>query len=98
MLAVWFVLAGGAAFGQATASASATPATPGVETLAAKLEFDAATVKPSPPLDVQKMAADMQAGKMPNLGARVEGRRAQYIYMSLKELIAEAYKIGRAHV
>src|ERR1017187_1731791 len=101
MLAVWFVLAGGAAFGQATASASATPATPatpGVETLAAKLEFDAATVKPSPPLDVQKMAADMQAGKMPNLGARVEGRRAQYIYMSLKELIAEAYKVKEYQV
>jgi uncharacterized protein (TIGR03435 family) len=95
MLVTWLVLAGGAAFGQATGSAPAAATT---ATTAAKLEFDAATVKPSAPLDVQKMAADMQAGKMPNLGAHVDGLRAQYIYMTLKQVIATAYKVKEYQV
>jgi uncharacterized protein (TIGR03435 family) len=80
----------GMAFGQAAPGA---PVAPAVRTLNTKLEFDVATVKPSPPLDVQKLAADMQAGKMPNIGPRVEGLRAQYTYMALKELISLAYDV-----
>jgi uncharacterized protein (TIGR03435 family) len=40
-----------------------------------------------------KLAAQVQAGKMPRFGARVDGSRAEYTYMSLKDLIAEAYKV-----
>jgi uncharacterized protein (TIGR03435 family) len=86
------LLAGSVAFGQAAAGAQAQT-TPAARTLNTKLEFDVATIKPSAPLDVQKLAADMQAGKMPNLGPRVEGLRAQYTYMALKELIALAYDV-----
>ena len=60
---------------------------------AAKLEFDVASVRPSAPLDMQKMAADMQAGKMPRMGAHVDGLLAEYNYMSLKDLVAAAYKV-----
>ncbi len=58
-----------------------------------KLSFDVATVKPAAPLDMQRIAADVQAGKMPKLGAHVSAARAEYIYMPLKELIASAYKV-----
>ena len=63
------------------------------QTSTAKLAFDVATIRPSPPLDVQKLAADMQAGKMPRFGPHVDASRAEYIYMSLKDLIAMAYKV-----
>ena len=59
----------------------------------AKLAFDVATVKPSPPLDPQRMAADIQAGKMPHIGVFVNASRAEYIQMPLKSLIAIAYKV-----
>jgi uncharacterized protein (TIGR03435 family) len=86
------LLAGGVAFGQAGSAPQASAAAP-ARTLNTKLVFDVATVKPSAPLDVQKLAADMRAGKMPNIGPRVEGLRAQYTYMALKELIALAYDV-----
>jgi uncharacterized protein (TIGR03435 family) len=56
-------------------------------------EFEVATVKPSAPLDMAKLAAQMQAGQMPRLGAFVDASHAEYIYMSLKDLIAVAYKL-----
>jgi uncharacterized protein (TIGR03435 family) len=40
-----------------------------------------------------KLAAEMQAGKMPRFGAHVTASQAVYTYMSLKELIANAYKV-----
>jgi uncharacterized protein (TIGR03435 family) len=40
-----------------------------------------------------KLAAEMQAGNMPKIGARVDGSRAEYTYMPLKDLIAAAYKV-----
>ena len=40
-----------------------------------------------------KLAADAQAGRMPRFGAHVDGARADYNYMSLKDLIANAYKV-----
>jgi uncharacterized protein (TIGR03435 family) len=55
--------------------------------------FEVATVKPAAPLDLEKMAADMQAGKMPKVGPHVDATRAEYSYMSLKELIANAYSL-----
>ena len=59
----------------------------------AAASFDVATVKPAAALDPAAMAAQMRAGKMPKLGAQVEGSRAEYRYMSLRELIATAYRI-----
>jgi len=63
-----------------------------------KLAFDVATIKPSPPLDRAKLAADIQAGKMPRLGPRVTSSRADYIYMPLKDLIALAWNMRNYQV
>jgi uncharacterized protein (TIGR03435 family) len=35
----------------------------------------------------------MQAGKMPNVGMHVNGLRAEYTYLTLKDLISVAYKV-----
>jgi uncharacterized protein (TIGR03435 family) len=71
------LMATAAAFGQAPAS---------------KLVFDVASVRPSPPPDMQKMMADLQAGKKPE-SVHIEGSRATFVYMSVKQLIAYAYKL-----
>jgi uncharacterized protein (TIGR03435 family) len=54
--------------------------------------FEVASVRPSPPLDMQKMAMDIQAGKMPNIGMHINGLRAEYHYLTLRDLIMAAYK------
>jgi uncharacterized protein (TIGR03435 family) len=71
------LMATAAAFGQAPAS---------------KLVFDVASVRPSPPPDMQKMMVDLQAGKKPE-SVHIEGSRATFVYMSVKQLIAYAYKL-----
>jgi uncharacterized protein (TIGR03435 family) len=82
---------------QAPATPPATPASPAASAPAhvpaGAPEFDVATVKPSPPLDLTKLRADAQAGKTPLFGPHVDAARAQYIYMTLKQLIAIAYHI-----
>ncbi|MGP8260762.1 MAG: TIGR03435 family protein [Acidobacteriaceae bacterium] len=60
---------------------------------ASDLTFDVASVRPSEPVDMTKVAADMQAGKMPNWGVHLNGLRAEYNYQRLKELIVVAYKV-----
>jgi uncharacterized protein (TIGR03435 family) len=60
--------------------------------------FDVATIRPSAPLDMAKLAANAQAGQMPRFGAHIDGSRADYNYMSLKDLIANAYKVKPAQV
>ena len=58
-----------------------------------KPAFEVATIKPSPPLDLAKLAATLQAGgKMP-IGANVEGYRAEYRYLDLKSLMSYAYGV-----
>jgi uncharacterized protein (TIGR03435 family) len=59
----------------------------------AHVEFDVATVKPAAPPDFQRMAADIQAGKMPKLGPHIDASRAEFNYMSLKDLIVYAYTV-----
>ncbi len=59
----------------------------------AKLAFEVASIRPSAPLDPGKMQAAMQAGKLPRFGTRIDASRAEYNYMSLKELIANAYGV-----
>lgn len=55
--------------------------------------FEVASVKPSS-LDIMKLAAQVRSsGQMPRIGAHVDGARAEYIFMGIKELIAEAYKV-----
>ena len=55
--------------------------------------FEVATVKPAAPLDVAKIQAALQAGgKMP-VGVSVDSRRAEYLYVDLKTLIARAYSV-----
>jgi uncharacterized protein (TIGR03435 family) len=55
--------------------------------------FEVASVKPST-LDMMKLAQQMQTtGQMPKMGPHVDGARAEYIFMGIKELIAEAYKV-----
>jgi uncharacterized protein (TIGR03435 family) len=78
LLPLSFALAAGAAFGQ-------TPPN--------NLAFEVATVKPSPPLDMEKLKEEVLAGRMPRLGPYVNASQAEYIYMPLKELIANAYKV-----
>lgn len=56
-------------------------------------EFEVATIKPSAPLDPAKIAAQVQAGRMPRLGPFVDASHAEYTYMPLKALIATAYDL-----
>jgi uncharacterized protein (TIGR03435 family) len=89
-LAIAILLASGAALGQA---GSAAPATPIPARTASAPAFDVATVKPSAPLDQAKLMADLQAGKEFKYGAHIDGLRAQYSYMTLKDLVANAYGV-----
>src|SRR6201986_1116979 len=58
-----------------------------------KPAFEVATIKPSPPMDVAKIAAALQAGgKMP-IGANVEFLRAEYRYLDLRSLISFAWAV-----
>jgi len=59
---------------------------------ASKLVFDVASVRPSPPPDMQKMMVNLQAGRKPE-SVHIEGSRATFVYMSVKQLIAYAYKL-----
>jgi uncharacterized protein (TIGR03435 family) len=58
-----------------------------------KVGFEVASVKPAAQLDMAAIAASMQAGKRPPVGAHVDGQVAEYKYMSLKQLIANAYNV-----
>jgi len=58
-----------------------------------KPAFEVATVKPSPPPDMAKLRALVQAGgKMP-FGPKVDSGRAEYTGMDLKSLIGLAYGV-----
>jgi len=60
-----------------------------------KLEFEVASIKPSG-LDQMKIAQQVASGQMPRLGKHINDARAEYLFMSLADLIVEAYKI-KAH-
>lgn len=57
------------------------------------LTFEVATVKPAAQPDMGQMVVAVQAGKTPRLGPHVMADRAEYYYMSLKDLIALAYNM-----
>jgi len=79
------LLAAAMCLAQTTPAPSSTPGP--------KLSFEVASVKPSAPLDIQKLAAQVQSGNMPHFGPSIEGDRANYAYMTLKDLIALAYGV-----
>jgi len=58
-----------------------------------KPTFEVASIKPAPPLDMAKLRAEIQNGETPRLGARVDGARAEYIYLSIQDLIGLAYQV-----
>ena len=55
--------------------------------------FEVASVKPAAPLDMQKLAASMQAGEAPKVGMHVEPGKVEFNYVDLKSLISIAYKV-----
>jgi uncharacterized protein (TIGR03435 family) len=95
---IGLLLVAGTALGQvvvtlpAPTAAAATTAPAATASAASDLTFDVASVKPTG-LDITKIGAMAQAGHMPRLGPHVEGLRAEYNVMSLKELIATAYNV-----
>ena len=76
----WFMVVSCLAWAAAVAPAQTKPT------------FEVASVKPTA-LDMAKLAAGFQNGEMPRVGPRVDGARAEYIFMALKDLIALAYKV-----
>lgn len=54
--------------------------------------FDVASVRPAAPIDQMTILMGLRAGRRPE-SMHVEGSRATYTYMSLKELIAYGYKV-----
>ena len=81
------LLLAGVTFGQAAPAAQSTPA---AQPAAAPLEFDVASVHP---VDMAQLQADVRAGKMPNFGMHLDGLRAEYNDLSMKQLTAVAYKV-----
>jgi uncharacterized protein (TIGR03435 family) len=68
----------------APAIAQTAPATP------AAVAFDVASVHQSPPPDMQKLIANLNAGIKPE-SIHIDGSRAVFTFMSLKRLVAYAY-------
>jgi uncharacterized protein (TIGR03435 family) len=60
---------------------------------AVALTFDVASVRASADLGSPAMQAAMQSGKMPKFGVNIEGLRAEYNQMQLRDLIANAYQV-----
>jgi len=54
-----------------------------------RLAFEVATIRPAAPLDMSKIAQ----GQIPRLGAHVEGGRAEYRYLTLRDLMVVAYNV-----
>jgi uncharacterized protein (TIGR03435 family) len=60
---------------------------------AAALTFDVASVRPSLDFNSPAMQAAMRAGNMPKFGPHVEGLRAEYNQMTLRDLVANAFEV-----
>ncbi len=93
-------IAAGAAFGQtvpATQTAPAAQATPATAMAASNLMFDVASVRPAAQIDTAALVAILRSGRKPE-SVSVAGTRATFLYMSLNELIAYAYKLPRYEV
>src|SRR3569833_3714923 len=58
---------------------------------------EAASVRPSAPIDQAKMMAMIRDGKMP-LGAHISATRAEYTYLDLETLLTYAYGVKRYQI
>jgi uncharacterized protein (TIGR03435 family) len=58
-----------------------------------KPSFEVASIKPSAPLDMAKLAVEIRAGRMPKFGAHIDAGRAEYLYLALRDLIVLAYGV-----
>ncbi len=81
-----FLLASGWARAQTAISQSA-------QAQPEKPSFEVATIKLAAPMDMAKVAQDISQGQMPRLGPHVDAARAEYRYMSLRDLMVIAYKV-----
>ncbi len=59
--------------------------------------FEAASIRPSAPIDQATIMSMIRAGKMP-LGAHISGTRAEYIYLDLETLLTYAYGVKRYQI
>jgi uncharacterized protein (TIGR03435 family) len=96
LFGVGLLLGAGAAIAQTAPTTQSAPAAQATASSAAPaasdLTFDVASVRPSG-LDQATIIAGMQAGKMPNVGMHINGLRAEFNYLRLKDLITVAYKM-----
>ena len=58
-----------------------------------KPSFEVATIKPAQPLDPAKIVAALQQGNKLPVGVNIDGNRAEYKYLDLKNLIVYAYGV-----
>ena len=63
-----------------------------------KPTFEVASVKPAAPLDRAALMAAIQNGETPRIGARVDGARAEYIYLTLQDLLSLAYNVKAGQI
>jgi uncharacterized protein (TIGR03435 family) len=59
--------------------------------------FEAASIRPSVPIDGPTMMAMIRSGKMP-LGAHISSSRAEYTYLDLETLLTYAYGVKRYQI
>jgi len=55
--------------------------------------FEVATIKPAAPMDQAKIVAALQSGGKLPVGATIDSRRAEYLYLDLKSLLTYAYGV-----
>ena len=89
--AMVFCVTGGLGLAQTAASPTAVSTATSAKADGVKT-FEVASVRKSPEPDMQKMIEGLRQGRRPD-SARVDGSRATYTYMSLKQLVAYAYKL-----
>lgn len=82
----------GVAMAQGAAPAVSAAGTSAAAGAATGKTFEVASVRKSPEPDMQKMIEGLRQGRRPD-SARVDGARAMFTYMSLKQLVAYAYKL-----
>jgi uncharacterized protein (TIGR03435 family) len=87
---VLFVVLSGTAAAQGTGTAVTSASA--ISSAAVAKSFEVASVKKSPEPDMREVIAGLRQGRRPDW-SRVDGSRATYHYMSLKQLIAYAYKL-----
>jgi uncharacterized protein (TIGR03435 family) len=86
------VLAAGVCAGNAQAAASASASAAQVTAASTGPVFDVASVRLAAPMDREAVFAILRTGRRPETMA-INGDRATFKYMSLKELVAYGYKV-----